>query len=116
MVTVVSTLHEVLAVLLGAESEARRMVEDAKKDSSQVMKTTQEIFRPDRESKMGAAREQAKSVIANAVAASQAEAEQISSLGREERESMKARFDENVDTVVSTVVAETVERIMSGRL
>ena len=110
-----SALQEVLAVLLGAESEAKRIVEDAKDDSMQVMKTTQEIFQPDRENKMASAREQAKSIIANAVEASQAESGRILEQGKEDRKNMKARFDENVDTVVSTVLAETVERILSGR-
>ena len=110
-----SALQEVLAVLLGAESEAKRIVADAKGESAQVLKTTQEIFQPDRENKMSSAREQAKSVIANAVAASQAESEQLLEQGREDRKNMKARFDENIDTVISSVLAETVERILSGR-
>lgn len=110
-----SALQEVLAVLLGAEGEAKRIVADAKGESAQVLKTTQEIFQPERENKMSSAREQAKSVIANAVAASQAESEQLLEQGREDRRNMKARFDENIDTVISSVLAETVERILSGR-
>lgn len=110
-----SALQEVLAVLLGAESEAKRIVADAKGESAQVMKTMQEIFQPDRENKMASAREQAKSIIANTVEASQAESKQILEQGGEDRKNMKIRFDENVDTVVNTVLAETVERILSGR-
>jgi F-type H+-transporting ATPase subunit b len=110
-----SALQEVLTVLLGAESEARRIVEDAKTESVGVIKTTQEIFIPDRESKMVSAREQAKSLMANALLSAQTEAKQILDLGREERERVNKRFEENVDTVVASVLAETVDKILSGR-
>lgn len=109
-----SALQEVLAVLLGAESEAKRIVEDAKTESATVVRTTQDIFIPDRENKMSSAREQAKSVMANALAAAEAEAKQIQDQGREERVSVNQRFEENLDTVVAAVLAETVERIMAG--
>jgi F-type H+-transporting ATPase subunit b len=110
-----SALQEVLTVLLGAESEAKRIVDDAKNDSLGVIKTTQEIFIPDRESKMVLAREQAKSLMENALISAQTEAKQILDLGREERGRAAKRFDENVDTVVASVLAETVDKILSGR-
>lgn len=109
-----SALQEVLAVLLGAEAEAQRIVEDAKNESAGVIRTTQDIFMPDREVKMSAAREQAKSVMANALASAETEAKQILDLGKEERERVSKRFTENVDTVVAAVLAETVERILAG--
>jgi F-type H+-transporting ATPase subunit b len=109
-----SALQEVLTVLLGAESEARRIVEDAKAESVGVIKTTQEIFIPDRESKMISVREQAKNLIANALLSAQTEAKQILDLGHEERERVNRRFEENVDTVVASVLAETVDKILSG--
>ena len=109
-----SALQEVLTVLLGAESEARRIVEDAKSESVGVIKTTQEIFIPDRESRMLSAREQAKSLMANALTSAQTEAKQILDLGREERDRVGRRFTENVDAVVAAVLAETVDKILSG--
>ncbi|MDR3076996.1 MAG: hypothetical protein LBU26_06810 [Synergistaceae bacterium] len=109
-----SALQEVLTVLLGAESEARRIVEDAKTESVGVIKTTQEIFIPDRESRMVSVREQAKSLMANALTSAQTEAKQILDLGREERERVNRRFEENVDTVVAAVLAETVDKVLAG--
>ena len=109
-----SALQEVLTVLLGAESEAKRIVSDAKSESLGVIKTTQEIFFPDRESKMRMAREQAKSLMANALTSAQTEARQILDLGREERERVNRHFDESADTVIATVLAETVDKILSG--
>jgi F-type H+-transporting ATPase subunit b len=103
-----------LTVLLGAESEAKRIVEDAKNESAGVIKTTQEIFIPDRESRMVSIREQAKSLMANALTSAQTEAKQILDLGREERERVNRRFEENVDTVVAAVLAETVDKIRAG--
>ncbi len=109
-----TALQEVLSVLLGAESEAKRIVGDAKNEAAGVMKTTQEIFMPDRESRMAAAREQAKSMMANALAAAQTEAEQILSLGREERGRAAKRFEENVDAVIGALLTETADRILAG--
>lgn len=109
-----SALQEVLAVLLGAESEAKRIVEDARNESAGVMKATQDVFVPERENKMAAAREQAKSVMANALAAAQTEANQILDLGREERERMNKRYEENVDSLVTAVTAEAIDKILLG--
>jgi F-type H+-transporting ATPase subunit b len=109
-----SAVQEVLSVLLGAESEAKRVVEEAKRESSSVIRSTQDFFIPERENKMSAAREQAKSLIENALAGAQAEARQIIEFGREERERMNKRFEENVDAVVANVLAETLDRILSG--
>ncbi|MDR0654305.1 MAG: hypothetical protein LBG12_13510 [Synergistaceae bacterium] len=109
-----SALQEVLTILLGAESEAKRIVEDAKNDSMGVIKTTQEIFLPDRESRMASTRAQAKGLMENALLSAQTEARQILDLGREERERVLKRFDENVDTVIAAVLAETVDKILSG--
>ena len=109
-----SALQEVLTVLLGAESEAKRIVEDAKSESLGVIKTTQEIFIPDRESKMLMAREQAKNLVANALISAQVEARQILDLGREERDRVRKRFDENADAIIAEVLAETVRHILSG--
>lgn len=109
-----SALQEVLTVLLGAESEAKRIVEDAKTESVGVIKTAQEIFIPDRESRMVSVREQAKSLMANALTSAQTEAKQILDLGREERERVNRRFEENVDTVVAAVLAETVDKVLAG--
>jgi F-type H+-transporting ATPase subunit b len=109
-----SALQEVLTVLLGAESEGKRIVEDAKNDSVGIIKTTQEIFLPDRESRMASTREQAKGLMENALLSAQTEAKQILDLGREERERVLKRFDENVDTVIAAVLAETADKILSG--
>lgn len=109
-----SALQEVLAVLLGAESEAKRIVDEAKSESANLLRTTQDKFTAERENRMNTAREQAKSVMENALSAAQTEAKQILDLGKEERERTSKRFDENIDAVVASVVTETVDRILTG--
>lgn len=109
-----SALQEVLAVLLGAESEAKRIVDDAKGESAGVIKTTQDKFAAERENRMASAREQAKGIMENALSAAQTEAKQILDLGKEERDRINKRFEENVDAVVGSVIAETVDQILSG--
>jgi F-type H+-transporting ATPase subunit b len=109
-----SALQEVLSVLLGAEAEAKRIVEDANTESSSVIKTTQDVFIPDREVRMSSAREQAKSVVANALESAETEAKLIANLGREERDRVAKRFEKNVDAVVSALLSETVDKILAG--
>lgn len=109
-----SALQEVLAVLLGAESEAKRIVDEAKSESTGVIRTTQDRFTAERENRMSAAREQAKSIMENALSSAQTEAKQILDLGKEERERVSKRFEENVDAVVASVIAETVDKILTG--
>ena len=58
-----STLQEVLAVLLGAESEAKRIVGDSKNEAESMLQTAQEKFSSERTSRMAAARGQAKDLM-----------------------------------------------------
>lgn len=109
-----SALQEVLAVLLGAESEAKRIVDEAKSEYTNLLRVTQEKFTGERENRMSAAREQAKGIMGNALSAAQTEAKQILDLGKEERDRVARRFNENLDAVVGSVVAETVDRILAG--
>lgn len=109
-----SALQEVLTVLLGAESEAKRIVEEARSESAVLRRTTQDKFTTERENRMNSAREQAKSLMENALAAAQTEAKQILDLGKEERARVTKRFDENIDAVVASVIKETVGKIMAG--
>lgn len=109
-----SRLQEVLSVLLGAESEAARIVEEAKKLSGEVVKDTQDSFEPQRKGKMASARESAKSIMANAREAAETEADQIRDLGADEREKIEKRYLSSVDSVVAAMVEETKTRILVG--
>lgn len=108
-----STLHEVLAVLLGAESEARRIVNDSKDEAETLLHSTQEKFNVERANRMAAAHEQAKDIMETALNSARTEAEQIGALGNEERARMQRRFEENVEPVVDAMVSETAESFLS---
>ena len=107
------TLQEVLAVLLGAESEAKRIVEDTKNESAGFLRTAQEKFSMERVNQMASAREQAKGVMETALSSARTEAEQISGLGKDERVRMQKRFEENADPVIVSMVSEIAERYIS---
>ena len=79
-----STLQEVLAVLLGAESEAKRIVGDSKNEAESMLQTAQEKFASERTSRMAAARGQAKDLMEAALNSAKTESEQIVNLGKEE--------------------------------
>ena len=107
------TLQEVLAVLLGAESEAKRIVEDSKSESDGFLRSAQEKFAMERPNQMASAREQAKGIMETALNSARTEAEQIADLGKEERIRMQKRFEENVDPVIDSMISETAERFIS---
>lgn len=110
-----STLHEVLAVLLGAESEAKRIVSDSKNESDSILRSAQEKFAGERTNQMASAREQAKSVMDTALNAAKTEAQQIADLGKEERARMQRRFEENVEPVINSMVSEIAENYIKKR-
>lgn len=110
-----STLHEVLAVLLGAESEAKRIVDDSKNEAEQLLRSAQEKFAAERANQMASAREQAKGIMETALNSAKTEAVQIAGLGKEERARMQKRFEENVDPVICSMVSETAESYISRK-
>lgn len=105
-----STLQEVLAVLLGAESEAKRIVEDSRYESDSYLRTAQEKFSMERANQMASAREQANGLMETALSSAKTEAEQIVALGKEERARMQKRFDENVGPIIDSMVSEMAEK------
>lgn len=110
-----STLQEVLAVLLGAESEAKRIVNDSKNESDGFLRSAQEKFVGERTNQMASAREQAKGIMETALNSAQTEAHQIAELGKEERNRMQRRFEENVDPVIASMVSEIADTYVSKR-
>ena len=107
------TLQEVLAVLLGAESEAKRIVDDSKNESEGFLRSAQEKFSMERANQMASAREQAKGIMETALNSAWTEAEQIADLGKEERIRMQKRFEENADPVIDSMISEIAERFVS---
>ena len=110
-----STLHEVLAVLLGAEAEATRIVEDSKAEAEAMLQTARDKFSSERTDNMASAREQAKNIMETALNSAKTEAAQIAGIGKEERARMQKRFDENVEPVIDAIVSETAKGFISRK-
>lgn len=113
----ISTLQEVLAVLIGAESEAKRIIDESKSESNGFLRSVQEKFAAERSNRMASAREQAKGLMETARAAGKTEAAQIVELGKEERTRMQNRYEDNVDPIVDFMVSEIADELMAkGRV
>lgn len=108
-----SSLQEVLAVLFGAEWEAKRAVEESEYECQNYLRTVREKYAAQRENEIESTREQAKSIIGNAADAAKAEAEQIVAIGRDERERMQKNYRDNIDALIDAMTAEVAENLIS---
>lgn len=108
-----SSLQEVLAVLFGAEWEAKMAVEESEHESQNYLRSIQDKLAVQRENEIESAREQAKSIIGNATNAAKAEAEQIIAIGRDERERMHKNYNDNIDALIDAMTAEIAENLIS---
>ncbi|HQF91943.1 MAG TPA: ATPase, partial [Synergistaceae bacterium] len=97
-----AALQEVLAVLLGAEGEARSEIEESRNEAERVVRRAKDAFSQERERRLAAAREQAKAVLDLARSAADAEGGQILQMGQQDLDRMRERFDENVQGLVAT--------------
>ncbi|ACZ18759.1 ATP synthase F0 subunit B [Thermanaerovibrio acidaminovorans] len=109
------SLEETLAVLLGADGEARRIVQEARDEAESMIARGQEEFMRQRDMRISAAKQRAAALIDNAQRAAQAEAEEILNNGRARRERMRKAFEENGRRVASAIALEEAEALLSGR-
>lgn len=102
-----SSLQEFLTLLLGAESEARRKTEEARIQTENVLTKARQDFQQEREARLAAVRDQAKTLIEATEKSTEAEIRQIQSQEQHETEGMAERFKTHVGDVVKTIVEET---------
>jgi vacuolar-type H+-ATPase subunit H len=102
-----SSIDEFLTLLLGAESEARRKTEETRLQAEEIFAQARKDFQQEREARLAAVRDQAKSLIEAAEKNTEAEIRQIQSLEKQETEGMARRFQAHVGDVVGTIVEET---------
>ncbi|HOV28901.1 MAG TPA: hypothetical protein PLY83_02315 [Synergistales bacterium] len=110
-----SSLQEALVVLLGAESEGVREVQEAKIQAEALLKETRERMAREAETRIQAARKKASAVLENARAAADEEARSVTEQGKSERERMERRFREIAGGVVDSLVQEAVETLLGKR-
>lgn len=107
-----SSLQEALAVLLGAESEGVREVQEARTEAEALGKNAMEKMGAERDRRLEAARDKARMLLESARSAADEEARQITDLGKSERERMERRFREVAGDVVDALVRENVENLL----
>lgn len=107
-----SSLQEALVVLLGAESEGAREVQDARAEAEAMTRNAREKLERERERRLEAARKKALAVLEGARSAAEEEARQITETGKAERERMERRFREVTADVVEALVRENVENLL----
>ncbi len=108
-----SALQEVLAVLLGAESEANHLIEEGRTEADRISKSIRDEFAQEREHRLRAAREQAKAIVESARSSAEVEAAQILSMAQQEAAALTRRFEENGRDVVKTLVAEIASQYLA---
>lgn len=96
-------------MLLGAESEAKGLLEEAKAKAESILRGVKDKAASERESRLRAARDQARAIVEAARSAAEAEAQQIASLGQQERSQIEKRFRENGPQVIKTLAQEIAE-------
>ncbi len=110
-----STLQEALVVLLGAESEGVREVQEARVQAEALLKETRERMAREAETRLQAARKKAGAILESARAAADEEARSITEQARSERERMERRFREIAGEVVDSLVQESAEILLGKR-
>lgn len=109
-----STIQEILSMIISAEDDAQKIVGDAKDQASGVFQLTKDSFEPHRKSKIANARDQAKKIIEEAKALADEHAESILDEAAEEREQIRKRCDERIASLVRSVLLDTVQHIKAG--
>lgn len=102
-----SSLQEVLTLLLGAESEARRKTEEARVEAEGILTGTRQAFQREREDRIASARDQAGALIESSEKTADAEARQILAMGQQETRSIAERFESHARDIVHALVDET---------
>lgn len=108
-----TALQEVLAVLLGAESEADHLVEEGRAEADRISRSAREEFTQEREDRLRAAREQAKAVVESARNSADVESAQILSIAQREGTALARRFEESGRSIVKALAAEIASQYLA---
>ncbi|MDR1621149.1 MAG: hypothetical protein LBS00_02110 [Synergistaceae bacterium] len=103
-------LSEVLDVLLKAEDEALEMRGAAEQEAKAVIQKARDKFARDQESRLNAAREEARAQVESARQAAEMEALHIAELAKRSREKMREHFEANVPALIVKIAEDTANR------
>ncbi|MDI9371316.1 MAG: ATPase [Synergistaceae bacterium] len=103
-------LSTVLIELLDASDEAAAGVEAARRKASEMLRESRERLAADRETRLTAARTQAKTIVESARQSAELEAAQIAEMGARGRAGMKERFAQSAPEIVRSLTLEVAAR------
>jgi vacuolar-type H+-ATPase subunit H len=96
-------LSEVLEVLLKAEDEALEMRLTAEHEAKAIVQKAHEKFASNQESRLNAAREEARAQVESAKHSVETDALQIADLARKSRDRMREHFDKRAPVLIAQI-------------
>lgn len=103
-------LDQVLSVLLDAEDEAERTVEESRRQAATLLEGVKRAFYAESEQRLATAREQARTRMEGARATSEDEARHLSQLAQQERNALANHARERMEPLARDVAREVAER------
>ena len=100
-------LSEVMEALLKAEDEALEMRGSGEQEAKAVIQKAHDKFARDQESRLNAAREEARAQVESARQSAEMEALHIAELAKKSREKMREHFESNVPSLVARMAEDT---------
>ncbi|MDR2180430.1 MAG: hypothetical protein LBP21_08985 [Synergistaceae bacterium] len=100
-------LSEVLDVLLKAEDEALEMRSAGEQEAKAIIQKARDKFARDQESRLNAAREEARAQVESARHSAEIEALHIAELARKSQEKMREHFETNVPRLIAKMAEDT---------
>ena len=106
-------LSEVLGVLLKAEDEALEMKNSAEQEARDIIRKAHEKFAQDQETRLAAAREEARVQVESARQSVEMDALHIAELARNARDRMREHFNKKVPALIAKMAEEVAIRYAS---
>jgi vacuolar-type H+-ATPase subunit H len=99
-------LSEVLDALLKTEDEALEVRAAAEREAKAIVQKARDTFARDQESRLNAAREEARAQVESARQSAEMEALHIADLARKSQDRMKTNFDKNVPPLIAKMAED----------
>jgi len=108
-----SELQKIMAELWDAEREAKKRVEESKRQAEALLQEAEEYFAKKRSAKLEEAKQAAEKLLDVARGQAREEAEKLLKKAETERSSLKTTFENRVDSAVEDIAAECVKKYKS---
>jgi vacuolar-type H+-ATPase subunit H len=108
-------LSEVLDALLKTEDEALEVRAAAEREAKAIVQKAHDNFTRDQESRLNAAREEARAQVESTRQSAELESLHIADLTQKSRDKMKENFDKNVPALVAKMAEDLAARYTAWR-